>query len=58
GRYKAIMQQDCNFVLYDSYRDVNKVVWASDTFEKAKGCYVNLQMDGNLVLVDSTGTRV
>ncbi|EFJ17741.1 hypothetical protein SELMODRAFT_420647 [Selaginella moellendorffii] len=59
GRYKVIMQQDCNFVLYEAYlENVNAVVWESDTFRKAKGCYINLQMDGNLVLVDSSGKQV
>ncbi|EFJ16285.1 hypothetical protein SELMODRAFT_421973 [Selaginella moellendorffii] len=52
GRYKARMQRDCNFVLYDTYRDTNKVVWASDTFGKGTGCYL---IDANLVLLDTKG---
>ncbi|EFJ17758.1 hypothetical protein SELMODRAFT_420673 [Selaginella moellendorffii] len=56
GRYKARMQRDCNFVLYDTYRDTNKVVWASDTFGKGTECSLILQIDANLVLLDAKGT--
>jgi hypothetical protein len=51
GKYRAVMQKDCNFVLY-RVQD-KKALWASDTYKKGTQCFLVLQRgDGNLVLYD------
>jgi len=52
GRYKAVMQGDGNFVLYENE---TRAVWASNT--NGRGAIrCEMQNDGNLVLYDS-GSR-
>src|SRR5262249_17646098 len=51
GRYRAIMQADGNFVLYQG----NTALWASNTVQATGDYFVIMQDDGNLVLY--TGTR-
>jgi hypothetical protein len=48
--YRAIMQEDGNFVLYDAHgtADANRL-WSSDT-SGHPGAYVDVQDDGNLVI--------
>ncbi|XP_066510085.1 B-type lectin plumieribetin-like [Hoplias malabaricus] len=49
GNFKAIMQDDGNFVLYTW-----KPVWASNTCGKP-GTRLVMQADGNLVIYNDTG---
>ncbi|KAH7421231.1 hypothetical protein KP509_13G047100 [Ceratopteris richardii] len=51
GRYKFIMQSDCNLVLY---KNGNQPLWASNTYRKGTGCVFTLQYDGNAVLYSGT----
>jgi hypothetical protein len=48
GLYRAVMQHDGNFVVYNE----DKAIWASKTY--GKGDRVVLQYDGNLVVYDGT----
>jgi hypothetical protein len=50
GSYRAAMQTDGNFVVYNS----NSAVWASNTGGNAGG-YLRLQSDGNLVIYAAAG---
>ncbi|EFJ19368.1 hypothetical protein SELMODRAFT_419216 [Selaginella moellendorffii] len=55
GEYFAKIQNDCNFVVYkgDAMKDdTSHPVWDSGTVGAGAGCFVRLQMDGNLVLYD------
>ena len=48
GQYRAVMQGDGNFVIYDGS---NRPIWASNTNGKQPGPYVlKMQGDGNVVL--------
>nr|QIB98743.1 lectin 3 [Arisaema heterophyllum] len=51
GDYQLILQEDCNFVLYDRGR----AVWGSGTDGRASYCYVRMQSDGNLVIYSNVG---
>lgn len=48
GLYRAVMQEDGNFVVYRA----SKALWASNTV--GRGDYVIMQYDGNLVVYDSS----
>ncbi|KAJ3692200.1 hypothetical protein LUZ60_012550 [Juncus effusus] len=50
GSYTLTMQNDCNLVLYDSGR----AVWSSQTYNRGSGCFLRMQVDGNLVVYDSS----
>ena len=53
GLYRAIMQQDGNFVLY---KKGTAVLWASHTHGKGTGPYeLRMQNDNNLVIYDHHG---
>ncbi|EFJ07003.1 hypothetical protein SELMODRAFT_6930, partial [Selaginella moellendorffii] len=52
--FTAIMQFDCNFVLYNK----RKINWASNTINKGKSCYLHFQLDGNLVIKDISNTPI
>ena len=49
GQYKAIMQEDANFVVYDQFK---KAIWSSDSYKTSiQGPYhLRMQTDGNLVI--------
>lgn len=47
GKYRAVMQHDGNFVLYDS-----RALWASNTVRR--GTHVIMHIDGNLVVYDGS----
>jgi hypothetical protein len=49
GYFRATMQQDGNFVVYES----NRPLWASHTV--GKGQYLVFQNDGNLVIYHNGG---
>jgi len=55
GKYRAVMQGDGNFVLYDEH---NKPLWASGTNGKGHGIHLQNQYDGNLVLYDRENRAV
>ncbi|EFJ28639.1 hypothetical protein SELMODRAFT_411165 [Selaginella moellendorffii] len=46
-RYKLAMERHCEAVLYDGDR-----VWATPTRDRADGCFLLVQQDGNLVVVN------
>ena len=48
GLYRAVMQEDGNFVVYRA----SKALWASNTV--GKGDYVIMQYDGNLVVYNTS----
>ena len=60
GKYRAQMQTDGNFVVYDVSTSTAKPIWNSrthvsgKTINTTKGSTVKMQQDGNLVVVDST----
>ena len=49
-KFIAIMQQDGNFVLYNT----NRVLWHSETYDKSADCVI-LQNDGNIVIYSTSG---
>lgn len=49
GKYRLLMQQDCNLVLY---RSDGRALWSSKTNGKSSRCWTVMQGDGNLVLYD------
>ena len=49
-KFIAIMQQDGNFVLYNT----NRVLWHSATSDKSADCVI-LQNDGNIVIYSTSG---
>jgi hypothetical protein len=51
GRFRVVMQQDCNLVLYKG----RHALWASGTNGKGQHCRAIMQTDGNLVVY--TGNR-
>jgi hypothetical protein len=54
GQYKAKMQFDGNFVIYNGNQETGTAVWATST----SGNYLahfTLQTDGNLIVFSSTG---
>jgi len=53
GRFQLLMQLDGNLVLYQNLD--GHVVWDSNT-EKYHGAHAIMQNDGNLVIIDSTGS--
>ena len=63
GKYKAQMQSDGNFVIYDISTSV-KPIWNSSTFvsdsplRATKGVTVKMQQDGNLVIYDSANKAI
>ncbi|EFJ21187.1 hypothetical protein SELMODRAFT_417616 [Selaginella moellendorffii] len=61
GEYFAKIQNDCNFVVYkgDAMKDdTSHPVWDLGTVGAGAGCFVRLQMDGNLVLYDQNFKNV
>ncbi|KAL0922376.1 hypothetical protein M5K25_006357 [Dendrobium thyrsiflorum] len=49
GNTKLIIQNDCDLVLYNS----TKRIWNSGTINKGLGCYLTLQENGKLVILDN-----
>ena len=47
--YEFIIQDDCNLVFYQ----FRNPVWSSGTNNKASGCYVSLESNGNLIIYDN-----
>ena len=59
GNYFAVMQSDCNFVLYaSSYFCSSNALWTSGTAGRGSGCYLAMQNDNNLIMYDNTGKVV
>ena len=60
-RYKAIMQDDGNFVVYDIY-DNNNAIWNSRTYkkdtERRQPYCLKIKASGNLVILDSTNALI
>ncbi|MGH0173555.1 UNVERIFIED_CONTAM: hypothetical protein FKN15_068462 [Acipenser sinensis] len=56
GKYKAIFQNDGNFVVYEYHEGVP--IWASDTWGKWDADKVIMQGDCNLVINDINGTAL
>lgn len=54
GKAVAVMQEDCNFVVYKSA----KPIWMSGTAGKGTGCQLAFQGDGNLVIYKKGGVAV
>ena len=54
GFFNAVMQGDCNFVLYNPPR----ALWASGTYGRGSACNVIMQGDGNLVVYTENGVPV
>ncbi len=54
GRYRLVMQTDCNLVLYDSAR----ALWSSGTDRRGSSCSALFQDDGNFVIYAMGGTPV
>jgi hypothetical protein len=54
GFFRAVMQTDCNFVVYNAPR----ALWASGTQGRGSGCFVAMQGDGNLVVYTQGGVPV
>jgi hypothetical protein len=54
GRYRLVMQTDCNLVLYDSAR----AIWASGTDRRGTSCQSLFQNDGNFVIYSMGGNAV
>ncbi|HIF98835.1 MAG TPA: hypothetical protein EYQ54_17755 [Myxococcales bacterium] len=53
---KLAMQADCDLVLSSFENGASGgTLWRSDTGGAGSGCYVDFQVDGNLVLYDSSG---
>lgn len=50
GRFRFVMQSDCNLVQYQSTR----ALWASGTNGAGKNCLAIMQTDGNLVIYRDT----
>ena len=58
GEYKAMMQEGCNFVLYDPNESP---VWTSGTHGKGKNCYLTLSVDNGVAylnIFDGSDKRV
>jgi len=53
-RFLAVMQDDCNFVVYDSSFNPGKPTWASGTNGRGTTCEVTMQNDGNLVVYEGS----
>jgi hypothetical protein len=53
GRYRAIMQGDCNLVVYDN----TTAIWQSKTYRSPDNCHADMQSDGNLVIYEG-GTAI
>ncbi|KAL0922378.1 hypothetical protein M5K25_006359 [Dendrobium thyrsiflorum] len=49
GNTKLIIQNDCDLVLYDS----TNLIWNSGTANEGLGCYLTLQENGKLVILDN-----
>ncbi|KAL0922371.1 hypothetical protein M5K25_006351 [Dendrobium thyrsiflorum] len=49
GNTKLIIQKDCDLVLYNS----TERIWHSNTVHEGLGCYVTLQSNGKLVILDN-----
>lgn len=64
GKYKAKMQTDGNFVVYDISASTEKAIWNSrthvsgKTINTTKGSTVKMQQDGNLVIYDSANKAI
>ncbi|MFQ6554114.1 hypothetical protein AAD018_017360, partial [Aestuariibius insulae] len=62
GRYRALLQSDGNFVVYDTSLsdgwDPEAAIWASDTVTGQPGGTVRMQPDGNLVVQNGEGAPV
>ncbi|XP_058870499.1 B-type lectin plumieribetin-like [Acipenser ruthenus] len=56
GKYKAIFQDDGNFVVYEYPEGVP--IWASDTWGNRNADRVIMQGDCNLVMCDTKGTAL
>lgn len=54
GRFRIIMQQDCNLVLYKSQYHL----WASGTDRRGNNCLASMQTDGNLVVYTASHSPV
>ena len=54
GYFRAVMQTDCNFVVYNPPR----ALWASGTDGRGSACNVVMQGDGNLVVYTENGVPV
>jgi len=54
GFFRAVMQNDCNFVVYNPPR----ALWASGTNGRGAACNVVMQLDGNLVVYTEAGQPV
>ena len=58
GLYKAIMQDGCNFVLYDPN---SNPIWTSGTHGKGQNCYLSLTAENGVAylnIIDGSGQRV
>ena len=54
GYFRAVMQGDCNFVVYHTPR----ALWASGTHGRGSSCVAVMQGDGNLVVYNEGGGAV
>ena len=54
GYFRAVMQGDCNFVVYH----VPRALWASGTHGRGSACFAVMQGDGNLVVYTADGGAV
>ena len=54
GYFRAVIQPDCNFVVYQ----VSRPVWASDTQGRGSACSAVMQADGNVVVYNEEGVAV
>jgi hypothetical protein len=54
GFFRAVMQSDCNFVVYNPPR----ALWASGTNGRGSACSAIMQGDGNLVVYTESGQPV
>jgi hypothetical protein len=54
GYFRAVMQGDCNFVVYH----VPRALWASGTQGRGSACTAIMQGDGNLVVYTENGVAV
>lgn len=57
GTYKAAMQTDCNFVVYQLQGGTWTAVWQTHTYTHPN-CRLAMQSDGNLVVYPSTGAAL
>ncbi len=55
GKTTALMQGDCNFVIYATG---GRPIWASDTHGQGSGCQLVFQNDGNLVIYKPGGVPI